>query len=192
MSHIGIDVLGDFLLPHDTYDDVSHASRLVICCAGLTIFGLAAVWLLLGALDEGARRTQADRGRDVRISLPVMRYVAFVVSGALALLVAMEFTDVALAGRSIDDASDLLGGSIPLGAGVLGAVAAAFAFASWRVAGWALSVERAVLRAIGAWRARRARRPDAAATCARRSRPAARPTPARTRASKRGPPILTA
>jgi Trk-type K+ transport system membrane component len=190
VSHAGIDMLGDFLLPHDTYDDVAHASRSLLCCAGLALLGTAAVWLLCGALDEVARREHAGERLDVRRRYPVAWHLMLVVGGTLALLVGMEYADVTLAGRSISDAGDLLGGSLPLGTSVVLAIACAFAFATWQIADWALGLERALVRAISAWFTTHTRRPDAAASRARRARPTARVAAGRVRSvAKRGPPL---
>lgn len=115
-AHLAIDLAGDVLLAHDTYDGVGHDARSVFGAAGLAAAFAAAFRLLLGALDGGstARRRLGELRRDL---LPRLgwRFVGATVAGAILALVAMEIFDQRAAGRPIDDLGDLLGGSVALG-----------------------------------------------------------------------------
>jgi hypothetical protein len=112
-AHVGIDVMGDFALRHDTYDDVAHATRtwLVLAAAGLLCAG--AFGVLWSALD----RRGSERVSPLRLGIaqrPVVTGLA-VVALSIAAVVAMECIDAQLSGDGVANLSDALGGSAWLG-----------------------------------------------------------------------------
>jgi hypothetical protein len=188
-AHVGIDILGDVLLPHDTYDDIAHQSRAVMAYTALTIVCGVTIRLLFAALD--AART-APRSRNVRAIVDarsIRAYPALVVVAAFILLTGMEFVDLAAAGHPCADIGDLLGGSIWLGVAITLPVALGAAYAASRVVRWATAVHLIAIRMIGTWFVRRARPANAARFGSRRPLPYFTRTPALTRsATRRGPP----
>lgn len=131
-AHVAIDVLGDYLLPHDTYDGIAHDSRALVV--------LGALGATLGALAALARATlRSARGSEHALCGALARLVprsaaafaAAVTVFTLAILAAMEGLDAALAGAPADDAADLFGGSLALGGGVALVCAAVSAALAW-------------------------------------------------------------
>jgi hypothetical protein len=121
MSHVVIDVLGDFMLAHDTYDDVEHSSRTVV---GLVVLGFALSGIAFGfraALRE-ARGSENAFCQALRSALPrrTLLFVTAALIVASVLLCLMEGCDAWLAGQAVDDLGDLFGGSILLGGTVVG------------------------------------------------------------------------
>ena len=115
LAHLGIDIAGDYLLPHDAYDGVEHSSRAVAFAGALVLlFGLA-LRLLCAALDEARGSAAALR----RVLEPVLgrspvRFMLLTALLALVALMAMESLDTVLENGRVDDLGDLLGGSIAL------------------------------------------------------------------------------
>ena len=132
-SHYAIDALGDFALPHDTYDHIGHVSR-PIAALFAAVFALVGAALVLGAAFADARRFRGAFGailgaRGLRSPL---RVVASIVPTAIAILVAMESIDGRIATGIQPDLAASLGGSIALGAATVVAIATAVAIALWR------------------------------------------------------------
>lgn len=117
-AHVGIDILGDVLLPHDTYDDIAHQSRAVMAYTALTIVCGVTIRLLFAALDAARAAPRSRSARAVVDARLIRAYTALVVVAAFILLIGMEFVDLAAAGHPCDDVGDLLGGSIWLGVAV--------------------------------------------------------------------------
>jgi hypothetical protein len=116
-AHVAIDVAGDYLLPHDAYDDVAHGSRALV----LGIVSAISAALAMGALAAAVREARGSLdafGRALRSSIQCDLWAGIGITSLLALgiLVAMECVDVRAAGRAIDDVGDLFGGSLALGA----------------------------------------------------------------------------
>jgi hypothetical protein len=115
-AHVAIDVAGDYLLPHDTFDDAAHGSRLLFgsfaALLAMTIFGAA----VRGAIREARGREAAfcDALRELAPG-DLRWYFAAVVGFTFALLLAMQSIDGAVAGGDADDLAGLFGGSIFLG-----------------------------------------------------------------------------
>jgi hypothetical protein len=115
LTHWVIDLLGDFVLAHDPYDDLAHYSRDTGALT-LGLFLLAAIGFTLRAALLEAR---GDGGallellRQVRPRNP-WGYFAIVAGASLVLVAAMEWCDAAAAGRPCDDIIDLFGGSLLL------------------------------------------------------------------------------
>ncbi len=130
LAHVVIDVIGDYVLAHDAYDDVPHDSRFVLV-VGVAALALAlAARLVLDLLDRrcGSRRSllrlvQGALGR------PLPFIVQSIALGVLA-LATMEFFDC-LAAHAVPHAlQELFGGSYLLG---LTTVCATAALAGWLV-----------------------------------------------------------
>jgi hypothetical protein len=191
IAHIGIDVLGDYLLPHDSFDDLAHGSRSFIGYAALAIVASAGLKVFFEAIDirNGMRDLRRLRTGLQSWSLPV--YLAAVVCAAFVLLAAMEFVDLASARQPLDDLGDLFGGSLWLGAGITFSVAAAVACGMWWLARWAYLAREVAGRIAGALLLLARSRASGEITFqARRLVGSCARVPALARsASKRGPPI---
>jgi hypothetical protein len=116
LAHVGIDVAGDFLLAHDTYDGLEHRSRSEIFAVALAFASASVLWVLWVAFQDvrgggGATRLSVE---DLLGRGP-WRFLAAVVALSLPLLIGMEFLDVTWSGGRVDDVTDLLGGSAQLG-----------------------------------------------------------------------------
>jgi len=186
LAHLAIDIAGDYLLPHDAYDDVAHDARTVVAAA-------AAAFLLAGAARSLYTSVRAMLGRRgavaaIRIGSPIV-FVGAVIGMSVPLLLAMETIDALAARRDVDDLGDLFGGSIALGLGTTLAVAALVAVTAYAVLRFFLRTRAAVARAIGGLFQTRERASQHPFTgLARQGRlVVARPAPTR-HAAKRGPP----
>jgi hypothetical protein len=122
------------LLAHDTYDDDAHGSRWLATTASIvsTLVGIALVARALLA------ETRGERGalRTVLIaSVPAspFAFVAMVAAATLPLLLAMGALDAYVAHAPVDDFTDLVGGSLPLGFGTAVAAAAIVALGVHRL-----------------------------------------------------------
>jgi flagellar biosynthesis protein FliQ len=181
LSHVAIDVAGDVLLPHDTYDDVAHDARSVTAVLTLAMIVVAAARTLMASLRTRAAFAPAR----------IRTFVPAVLALALPLVVLMEWTDAMLAGHPVDDLGDLFGGSIVLGAGTTTIVSIALALVCAVVLRWFARATVAFARAIAGQFQRRLRSvPPALATCTQ-AVPSAFAEPLANRsAAKRGPPLL--
>jgi len=130
LSHVAIDIAGDFLLAHDTYDGLDHRSRSDVFAFGLTIGIGALLRLVWGAIREAhTGRSGARPGFDDVYGRGPWRFILFVVALTVPALATMEAFDLACSGSSIDGAADLFGGSFGLGFAVTIPVAVLSAFA---------------------------------------------------------------
>jgi len=171
VAHNLIDVAGDDLLPHDTFDDAAHGSRLLFGGAALaliaTILGIA-----VAAAIREARGVEAAFCRALRSLAPGdgRAFVATVVGLTFAALVAMQGLDTVIAGTEIDGLASLLGGSLLLG-GACTLVSGVFAALGAR-----MLFERVVSihRAVVAFAVALVRRASSAATSSRAARPVRR------------------
>jgi len=124
LAHVGIDVAGDFLLAHDTYDGLEHRSRGEILSLALGFACASILWILWVAFED----VRGERGA-TRLTVEDLlgrgpwKFVAAVVALSLPALLGMEFFDVRSGGGRIDDIADLLGGSAPLGLGIVSVTA---------------------------------------------------------------------
>jgi hypothetical protein len=140
-AHFVIDVAGDYLLPHDTYDGMEHHSRAVFGAIVVALAAVVALRFLWEALDrrctsltELLHRLRAARGASP------WRFVALVVAVAFVALLAMEYVDAVSDRVVVHRFQDLLGGSMWLGLGSVMLVSVAVA---WCV--------RLVLHALADW-----------------------------------------
>jgi len=132
-AHCAIDFLGDYLLPHDSFDDVAHGSRPVAALVALALVALAGSGVLWAAVRE-ARGSDDAFCAAVAGLLPgrFWAFAAFVTIGSLGLVAAMEAFDVVLSGNADLDPGELLGGSLALGAAVTALASLAVSSLAWR------------------------------------------------------------
>jgi hypothetical protein len=116
-GHVVIDILGDFMLAHDTYDDMDHSSRTIVALVtlGLTVLGIG---LGFHAAIREARGSENAFCTALRGALPRSQPAFLIAAIVLAtfVLCVMEGCDAWLAARPVDNVGDLLGGSVPFGA----------------------------------------------------------------------------
>ncbi len=131
-AHVAIDVVGDVLLPHDTYDDIAHGSR-VFVASGAVAFALVAAFFGLRALLRDACGSEAAFCASLAATMPrrPLAFFAAVFAATPAILAGMEALDAVLAAQRIDDVGDLLGGSLALGLSVTALAALAAAALGW-------------------------------------------------------------
>jgi hypothetical protein len=149
-SHVGIDLAGDVVLAHDTYDGLDHGSRseVVAVALSLTLGALLRfVWLALQEARTG-RAVSLLRFEDIFGRGP-WRFVAAVVALTLPALMTMELFDVVADGRRIDDVTDLLGGSAFLGLGLTIPIAALAALAVRCIAQLIMNVRPGLVAVFG-------------------------------------------
>ena len=125
LTHFVIDLLGDVLLVHDSYDDLAHNSREV----GAVAAGLGLVVTLALALRAALTEARGNEGAllaVLRRATPrsAVSHWAGITLSSLALVAAMEACDAVVAGRRCDDIVELFGGSLVLAAVVAAAVGA--------------------------------------------------------------------
>jgi hypothetical protein len=151
-AHVAIDVVGDYVLVHDTYDDHAHGSRWLASLA-LAAAALAALWTLARAVLAETRGSRGALRSALSAALPASprAFVLTVVAVALPLLPAMAWLDALAAGAGVDDAADLFGGSIPLGAGIALACALASAAGARRLVAFLGCHHRAIVRVVEAF-----------------------------------------
>jgi hypothetical protein len=149
LAHVGIDIAGDFLLAHDTYDGLEHRSRCEIFSVALAFACASVLWILWVAFED----VRGERGA-TRLTVEDLlgrgpwRFVATVVALSLPALMGMEFLDVTSSGGRIDDITDLLGGSASLGLGITGVTAALAGLAVRHLARMLLASHRAFVAVV--------------------------------------------
>jgi hypothetical protein len=190
-AHVAIDVVGDYVLAHDTYDDHAHGSRRLASLA-LAVTLLTALWAFARAVLAETRGSRGALRAALYATLPEspVTFVLMVVAAVVPLLPAMGWVDALTAGARVDDVADLVGGSIPLGAGIAGAFALAAGTAAYRVVAFLGRHHRAIVRAVEAFVRLAGCAARAALTLTDRpNRPRALAAPARRAGRNRAPPI---
>ncbi len=188
-AHVGIDILGDYLVRDDSYDHIAHGSRELFTIVALLLaagVGAHLFWQMCAAASS--IRTRA---RFLHLSgKVVIRSSTGVVLIALMLVPAMETIDALRAGADVDSLADAFGSSLLLGTSVTVACAllccaVVFGLAAWlcrhresvaRIVYELLAVAEPVLHYANETRAR-----EAIAVYAHECRTRPRP--------KRGPPL---
>ncbi|MGB6522226.1 MAG: hypothetical protein WBE83_10675 [Candidatus Cybelea sp.] len=138
VAHVLIDVIGDFALPHDTYDDIAHASRGL--ASGIAL--ILAFALALGGLRICCELAARYRHRLPRLRLCAGERFAFLFAtllGAVAGVPAMECLDDRLAGVPVHSLADAFGGSILLGVATTVICAALVGWLVYALARWLVS-----------------------------------------------------
>jgi hypothetical protein len=120
LAHVAIDVAGDYLLAHDTYDDDAHGSRYVASIA-LLVSVLVALSAYARAVVAETRGMRGALRASLRSSMPAssFAFAALVASLAMPLLLGMAWLDSLVAGAPVDGVIDLFGGSLALGIGMV-------------------------------------------------------------------------
>ncbi len=151
-AHVAIDVVGDYVLAHDTYDDPAHGSRWLASIA-LAASALGVLWALARAVLAETRGSRDALRRAVQAAVPASpaAFALTVAAAALPLLLGMAWLDACCAGIGVDDVADLLGGSMPLGAGILFAFAFAVALGLHRFVALLVRFRRSIFRAVEAF-----------------------------------------
>lgn len=149
-SHYAIDAIGDFAIPHDTYDHIGHVSRSIatLCAAGFAVFG--AIVVIIAALSDARRFRGALRSvlgaHGLRSPL---RLLTAIVPSTYAVLIAMESIDGRIATGLQPGLASALGGSIALGTSSAIAAAVIVALVLWRGLQMLCASERRIASAIG-------------------------------------------
>ncbi len=189
LAHFAIDVVGDYALPADSYDRVSHDSRGLISGIALVL----AVFLAARGLRICCDIAAFTRSR---ILAPVRRLkegavvVAAAVAGSIAVVPAMECLDGRIAGVPVHGLNDAFGGSLLLGLATTIVCAVGVALLVYGVARWLISHRDSIATIIGTLLRRIAERsgPSADDLTIQRLTPRRRRTAHALRLSKRGPP----
>jgi hypothetical protein len=149
-AHVGIDVLGDFVLAHDAYDGVDHRSRSEVVALAVTLVLAALLRAVWGAFDEARTgRVHARPTFEDVFGRGPWRFVIAVAVLTLPALAAMEAFDVLGTGGRIDDFADLVGGSVPLALGVTIPTAILAALATRALARFIMHAQRGLVAVIG-------------------------------------------
>jgi hypothetical protein len=189
LAHWAIDVIGDYALPHDSYDLLAHGSRELVTGAALLI----AAYLAARGLRICCEIAATNRTRLLRPALRLRETVGFLsaaVSASAAIVPAMEYLDGRLDGMPVLRFSDAFGGSIPLGLATTVVSATLVALLVYAVARWLIAHRDSVATIIETLlrRVQSVARPSGYDLVAQLVTPRRRRTPNALRLSKRGPP----
>lgn len=138
IAHEAIDVIGDFALAHDSYDNIAHGSREFLSCIALVLAVLLAARGLRSCCELA--RIHRNRVRRVTLGLPeTLVYLVAAVSVSCALVPVMEWLDGRADGAAVLQLSEAFGGSLALGLGTTIVCASVisilvFALARWLIA----------------------------------------------------------
>jgi hypothetical protein len=161
-AHYAIDAIGDFALPHDTYDHIGHVSRSIatLGAAVLALFG--ALVVVVAALADARRFRGALRAVLGAHGLrDPARILAAIVPATFSILVAMESIDGRIATGLQPSLASTLGGSIGLGSTTAAVLASLVAVALWQALRILSASERRIAFAIGRLVDRSVIRPNA-------------------------------
>jgi hypothetical protein len=189
LAHFAIDIVGDFALSHDTYDNLPHDSRGLIAGLALVIAAVLARRGLRSCFEIAA----ANRTR-IRQSAPgaaiAIGFVLSVVALTATVVPAMEWLDGRLGGVPVEELADAFGGSIFLGLGTTAVCAAFVALLVYSIASWLIAHRDSIATAIVTLLRRLAGavRPCSHDLARYLSTPRRRRAPQALRLSKRGPP----
>lgn len=151
VAHVAIDGVANFVVAHDPYDDLDHASRFVALAAVLA-FAVAA----LGAILAAALSDYGSAGRRLRVLVAAVSrspwpLVAWSIPLTAAIVVGMEWSDSIAATGAICGLTAAFGGSLILGATIIVACAAATALAVWRVVRFVADADHEIAEALGSF-----------------------------------------
>ena len=152
IAHFLIDLAGDFILPHDPYDDIAHGSRpLASGIAFLLGLVLATRLLLLACGTNEARHVALRRAVLALVGREPWIFGFCVACATLAATAMMELADTVAAGDPDWDVASLFGGSVPLGCGISLAVALIVALCFRRLLAFVASSDVAIARLLDSW-----------------------------------------
>ena len=147
LAHYAIDIIGDYALPHDTYDDVAHGSREVVTAIAIAIAAIVALRGLRTCCEIAAQR----RWRQYLPGLswrPLPWFAALVATGATIIVPLMELADAHFAHGTLDGLGDAFGGSLLLGAGTTVICAVIVACICFTLARWIVSQREAIVTLV--------------------------------------------
>ncbi|HTZ55139.1 MAG TPA: hypothetical protein VMB20_08730 [Candidatus Acidoferrum sp.] len=134
-AHVGIDVLGDYLVRDDSYDHVAHGSRVLFTLCALGLAALIGLYLFSHLCTAAA--SLRERVRMIRIRRSQMAAaIACIALLALFFVPAMETLDALRAGADVDSPADAFGGSLLLGISTTLGCALAWSGALLGVVAW--------------------------------------------------------
>ena len=150
LTHIGIDIAGDFVLAHDPYDDLQHASRFTIAALGLASALTLLVSIFYLALLE-ARDGRSSLRRAVVAATGSSPWPSIVAVNCLALpmLAGMGAVDALLAGERVSSLVEMVGGSLTLWLCVAMPTASLLALTTWLGMRRLLRSLRTLVAAVG-------------------------------------------
>ncbi len=191
-AHIGIDVLGDYLVRDDSYDHVAHGSRVLFTFSALGLGTVAGIYVVSHLCAAAATLRQRVR----MLSLPrtqVAGAIACIALLALVFVPVMETIDALRAGADVDSLADAFGGSLLLGISTTLGCALAWSGALLGVMAWLVRhrerVVQLLFELLNAGRTQVAGAHERRAPAALLASAPARRTRHR---SKRGPPAMAA
>jgi hypothetical protein len=193
LAHVAIDIVGDYALPHDTYDNVAHTSRDLLSGIALVVAGL----LARHGLRICCEIATANRGRLPATLRRKREFVAFilgVIAISVVLVPGMEWLDGRLDGVAVKELDDAFGGSILLGLSTTLVCAAFVASLIFALANWLISHRDSIATIIATLLhcLDGAIRPRSHDLTYNLSTPRRRRTPHALRLCKRGPPRVAA
>ncbi|HEY2473540.1 MAG TPA: hypothetical protein VGI19_01945 [Candidatus Cybelea sp.] len=138
IAHEAIDVIGDFALAHDSYDNIAHGSRELLSGIALVLAVLLAARGLRSCCELA--RIHRNRVQRVTLGLPEMLgYLAAAVSVGCALVPAMEWLDGRADGVAVLQLSEAFGGSLALGLGTTIICASLISILVFAIARWLIA-----------------------------------------------------
>jgi hypothetical protein len=189
VAHLAIDVVGDYALTRDSYDNLRHGSRELVTGVAL----LVALLLAARGLRICCEIAADNRSRLLRPALRLRELLAMLfgaVAASATIVPAMEYLDGRLEGMPVRRLADAFGGSIALGLGTTLICAAFVALLVYVVAGWLISHRDSIATIIETFlRSFRDAARKSGYECVRqRFTPRRRRTINALRLAKRGPP----
>jgi hypothetical protein len=138
MAHYAIDVVGDYALARDSYDNLRHGSREIVTAIAV----LVAVILVARGLRVCCEIAAANRAKLLRPALRLREILGMLFAGvaaSAAIVPAMEYLDGRLDGEPVARIADAFGGSIALGLGTTVVCATLVVLLVAAVARWLMS-----------------------------------------------------
>jgi hypothetical protein len=190
-AHFAIDVVGDYVLPRDSYDYLDHGSRELMTGLALLLASALAVRGLRVCCEIGV----ANRTRLARPALALghtLGFMIFAITTSVVAVPGMEYVDGLLDGARVDSLGDAFGGSIPLGLATTLLCSALVASLVYLLARWLISHRDTIATIIETIMRRTdvALRPSAYELIAQLLWPRRRRAAHALRLSKRGPPAF--
>jgi len=191
LAHFVIDIVGDYVLARDSYDNLRHSSRDVVSAAALVLAAILAARGLRVCCDLAARH----RARLLRPVLGLPETLALFLGATVsstAIVPGMEYLDGRLDGVAVDRLGDAFGGSILVGMITTLVCAGVVTLLVYAVARWLISYRDSIVTIIETLLRRRLNddRRNARALDAGQLAPRRRRAPNALRLAKRGPPGL--